>query len=137
MIHQISKIVILAIMISSISYYSLQAQEKAGPEMDFEVKEHDFGDIEQGDKVEYTFEFTNVGNQPLIIQNVLTTCGCTAPEWPRDPVKSGESASIKIKFNSAGKSGIQNKIIRIMSNAGQSPEILKIKANVLVNADKS
>ncbi|MTI19819.1 DUF1573 domain-containing protein, partial [Fulvivirga sp. RKSG066] len=80
---------------------------KSGPVMSFEEEKHDFGDIHQGDKVEHVFQFENTGNEPLIITNVQTTCGCTAPEWPKDPVAPGQTGKIKVVFNSAGKIGRQ------------------------------
>src|SRR5210317_2099084 len=83
----------------------VSAQSKDDPVASFEEKSHDFGDLIQGDKVNHTFEFTNTGNQPLIISNVVTTCGCTATKWPKKPVAPGKSGQIKITFNSSGKMG--------------------------------
>lgn len=92
-----------------------------GPVITFEKKVHDFGDIVQGDKVEQTFTFTNTGNEPLIITNVQVTCGCTTPKgWPRDPIAAGGKGEITIAFNSAGKSGRQNKVVTIVSNAANA-----------------
>ncbi len=102
-----------------------------GPHISFVESSHDFGDIEQGDKVEFTFEFTNDGDAPLVISNVQTTCGCTASSWPREPIAVGEKSKIDVTFNSAGKSGQQNKVITIMSNATNNPEKVKIVTNIL------
>lgn len=89
-----------------------------GAFISWEKATHDFGDIAAGDKIEHTFRFTNIGNQPLVITNVSTQCGCTAPKgWPRDPVQPGGSGEITISFNSAGKFGRQNKVATIISNA--------------------
>jgi hypothetical protein len=112
------------------------AQEKSvtvtdGPQIVFEETTHDFGEITQGDKVEHTFKFENSGNQPLIISNVQVTCGCTASDWPRDPIAPGASSSITIKFNSAGKMGMQNKVVTILSNAVTPRTRITIKTNVL------
>lgn len=106
-----------------------------GPFIKFSEMSHDFGDIEQGDKVEYTFEFTNTGDAPVVISNVLTTCGCTASSWPREPVLPGTSSKIEVSFNSAGKIGHQNKVITIMSNATNNPERVKIVTNILPKTD--
>lgn len=102
-----------------------------GSKITFSEKSFDFGDIGQGDKVEYTFEFENTGTEPLILSDVRTTCGCTAPQWPREPIAPGVKASLKVVFNSAGKMGMQNKVITVMSNAVNSPERVKIVANIL------
>lgn len=101
-----------------------------GPKISFSEKSFDFGDIKQGQKVEHVFAFENVGNEPLILSDVRTTCGCTAPEWPREPIAPGAKASIKVVFNSAGKMGMQNKVITVMSNAVNNPERVKIVTNV-------
>jgi hypothetical protein len=94
------------------------ANKVDGAVITFEKKTHDFGDIFQGDKVEETFKFTNTGSEPLIITNVQVTCGCTTPKgWPRDPIMPGGKGELTVAFNSAGKSGRQNKVVTIVSNA--------------------
>jgi hypothetical protein len=94
------------------------ANKANGAVITFEKKTHDFGDIFQGDKVEETFKFTNTGTEPLIITNVQVTCGCTTPKgWPRDPIMPGGKGELTVAFNSAGKSGRQNKVVTIVSNA--------------------
>lgn len=123
--------VVIAGLLAFAYQYPVFSQDKNGPDFKFEKTTHDFGDIHQGDKVEHIFTFTNSGNEPLIISNVLTTCGCTAPSYPKEPVKPGESADIKIDFNSTGKMGKQNKIITILSNAVNQKTQLSITANVL------
>ncbi|MEJ7644488.1 MAG: DUF1573 domain-containing protein [Chryseolinea sp.] len=104
-----------------------------GPVITFEKKVHDFGDIVQGDKVEETFKFTNTGNEPLIITNVQVTCGCTTPKgWPRDPIAAGGTGELIIAFASAGKSGRQNKVVTIVSNAANADgALISFTANVL------
>lgn len=103
-----------------------------GAKIKFEESSFDFGDINQGDVVEHTFAFENVGNQPLILSNVMTTCGCTVPAWPREPIAPGTKSEITVKFNSRGKIGIQNKVITIVSNAVNQNERVKIVTNVKV-----
>jgi hypothetical protein len=107
--------------------------EKEGPIITFEKKSHDFGDITQGDKVEYVFAFENTGTEPLIITNVEVTCGCTTPKgWPRDPILPGEKGELTVSFNTAGKLGRQNKPIIVISNAA-NPEGNRVSfsANIL------
>ena len=113
------------------------AQEEQGEEpltgarIYFAEKSFNFGDINQGDRVEHVFELENTGNEMLILSDVKTTCGCTAPEWPREPIPPGAKASIKVVFNSAGKMGMQNKVITVMSNAVNNPARVKIVTNVM------
>jgi len=128
---------LLAVIILSITTNVVLAQESKstdavqGPFIEFKEELKSFGEINQGDKVEHTFAFVNAGNEPLIISNVLTTCGCTAPSWPKEPIGPGEESSIVVRFNSAGKMGRQNKVITVISNASNNPERVKIQANVL------
>ena len=107
------------------------AEAADGPKINFAEATHDFGDIEQGTKVGHTFEFENAGTEPLILSNVLTTCGCTATDWPRDPIAPGDGGKIEVSFNSAGKMGKQNKVITVVSNAVNAQERVKIITNVL------
>ena len=101
-----------------------------GPVMKFDKEEYNFGAIKQGDKVEYAFEFVNTGKEPLIIAEAHGSCGCTVPEWPKQPLKKGEKGVIKVTFNSAGKQGMQDKTVTITSNATDSPKVLHVKGNV-------
>lgn len=96
----------------------------------FETTEHDFGDIMEGEKVSYSFKFNNVGKDNLVITSVSTTCGCTVTDFPKDPVKPGESGTIEVTFNSSGRSGKQVKVITVATNANPSMSQLTIKANV-------
>ncbi len=108
-----------------------QETQLPGPAITFEEEKYDFGDIYQGDKVEHTFRFENSGDEPLVLSNVAVTCGCTATDWPREPIPPGETASITVEFNSAGKMGQQNKVITIYSNAAKAITKVSIVTNVL------
>jgi len=116
---------------------ALKAQEEIEPDtsrfaqMEFENSVFNFGDLFQKEKAVHIFVFKSVGNAPLIIDNVLTTCGCTAPEWPKVPIQSGEKGEIKIVFDSSSKIGRQNKVITIRSNAKSGDYRLRISAMVL------
>lgn len=94
-----------------------KAARQNGAVITWEKKTHDFGNIVQGDKVEHTYYFTNTGNEPLIITNVQVSCGCTTPKWPRDPIPPGGQGELTVGFNSAGKMGMQNKPVTLVSNA--------------------
>lgn len=122
---------LLTVMVCSMTAQSQHEEADDGAEITFAESSKDFGDIFQGDVVEHTFKFENTGTQPLIISNVLVTCGCTATNWPRDPIGAGKSAEITVKFDSKGKNGAQNKIITVVSNAVNPREKISIKTNVL------
>lgn len=119
-------------MVMALTVFAAQAQtEKKGAVIEFNEKSIDFGDITQGDKVEHIFEFTNTGDTPLVISNVAVTCGCTAPNWPKNPVAPGSKGELKVVFNSAGKMGKQNSVVRIYSNASEPIEKVSLISNVL------
>lgn len=96
----------------------------------FNAEEYNFGTIKQGESVTYNFEFVNTGKEPLIISNAAGSCGCTVPEWPKEPIAAGGKGTIKVTFNSAGKQGIQDKTVTLQSNAAQNPLVLHLKGNV-------
>jgi hypothetical protein len=100
------------------------------PVLIFEKLEHDFGTITEGQKVTYTYKFKNTGAAPLIIQNAQPSCGCTAPDWTREPIPVGGSGFVKAEFDSKGKPGMQNKSITVTSNTFPKTTQLKFKANV-------
>ncbi|HEY9256378.1 DUF1573 domain-containing protein [Chitinophaga sp.] len=82
----------------------------------FEEKVHNFGEIVAGEKVEYSFKFTNTGSSPLLIEDAISSCGCTVPEWPKEPIKPGQSGYMKVIFDSHGKSGYTEKEISVKIN---------------------
>lgn len=99
-------------------------------EMKFNKVEHDFGTINQSDKVEYTFKFTNTGKNDLIISNAVGSCGCTVPEYPKEPIKPGKQGKMKVIFNPAGKTGMQTKTITVNANTPNGVEKLTVKASI-------
>jgi hypothetical protein len=98
---------------------------------------YDFGTLTEGDTVEHVFAFTNTGEFPLIINNITASCGCTTPEWPHEPVAPGEKSSVKVRFNSRGKSGEQSKTITIFANTDPAMTDLHFKALVNPKADSA
>ncbi len=101
-------------------------------EIQFEQLFYNFGSIYQGEQVSYTFKFKNTGSANLIIERVETTCGCTASEYNREPVKPGTSGEIKVKFDSSGKSGKQFKTVIITSNTEPKRVELVMEGEVIV-----
>jgi hypothetical protein len=98
---------------------------------------YDFGTLTEGDTVEHSFAFTNTGEFPLIINNITASCGCTTPEWPREPIAPGAKSSIRVRFNSRGKMGQQNKTITVFANTDPSMTDLQFKALVNPKADST
>lgn len=101
------------------------------PAFEFEEEQHDFGTIKEGDVVEHVFAFKNTGEAPMIISDAKATCGCTVPEWPKEPIPVGESGEIKVRFNSKNKPGVQNKTVTLTSNTWPTTKRIRIKANVV------
>ncbi len=102
----------------------------------FSKSEHDFGVIDEGEIVETTFEFKNTGKTDLIISNAKSTCGCTVPEWPKEPIPVGGSGEITVKFNTTNKPNKQSKVITLTTNTAKGSESVVIKANVTPKAKK-
>lgn len=108
-------------------------QVYAQGKLQFEKETHDFGSIAQGTPVSVEFKFKNTGDQPIILSNVQASCGCTTPEWSKDPVLPGKTAVVKAGYNAAAM-GAFNKSITITSNAANSTQVIFIKGTVV---DKS
>lgn len=100
------------------------------PSFEFENDEHDFGNILEGEKVSYSFKFKNSGTAPLIITNARASCGCTVPNYPKEPVEPGEEGLIDVLFNSSGKSGTFNKSVTIQANTQPAVKVLKITGRI-------
>ncbi|MDX5348327.1 MAG: DUF1573 domain-containing protein [Hymenobacteraceae bacterium] len=113
-----------------LSLLLLNLQAFAQGELKFEKDNHDFGNVTEGTQATYEFKFTNTGNQPVIISNVQASCGCTTPEWTKDPVLPGKTGKIKAVYNSAGRPGSFSKSITVTSNAATPTKVLYIKGMV-------
>jgi len=100
------------------------------PVMTFAKESHDFGQVNEGDKVVYDFFFTNTGKSALIISSAAATCGCTVSEYPKNPLAPGKTGIIHVVFNSTGKSGMQNKTITLTTNTYKGNEELHLVGNV-------
>jgi hypothetical protein len=101
--------------------------------MDFKEIEHDFGTIQQESENKHIFTFTNTGNEPLVISNAKGSCGCTVPNYPREPIAPGESGEIEVVYSPGKQQNQQAKTVTITANTTPETTVLKIKANVLAN----
>lgn len=101
------------------------------PAISFEKDTHDYGRIILGEKVTYSFKFTNTGQADLIISNVSSSCGCTVPTFTKTPVKAGEKGIISVTFDSENRKGFQHKTITVLTNTVPNSTTLNIKAMVV------
>lgn len=113
----------------AINVNAQEAIKIGGPDISFEKEIHDYGVIQQHGNGQCEFVFTNTGTEDLIISNAKGSCGCTVPDWPREPVKPGESSSIKVKYDTK-RIGLINKSVTITSNGSTPTKIIRIKGEV-------
>lgn len=113
--------------------FAASAQDNTKAEFKFNEEKHDFGKIAQGKPVNTTFEFTNIGKEPLILTAVQPSCGCTAADFTKTPVKPGDKGIIKITYNAAVVSPF-TKTITVTSNAATPTKILYIVGEVIAGA---
>lgn len=106
------------------------------PKFKFETETFDFGTITQGEKVSFTFRFTNVGKGNLIISAANGSCGCTVPEYPKKPIAEGEQGQINVTFDSEGKSGKQQKTVTIVANTYPNQKVLYVVGEILAPASQ-
>ncbi len=96
----------------------------------FDEMSYAWGKIKEGEKMTHNFKFTNTGNNDLIISDARGSCGCTVPEWPKEPIKAGKSAEIKVIFDSKGKVGEQSKTVTVTANTEPTNTVIMIKGTV-------
>jgi len=133
---RVSTVIWLFSLIFFVGGLSAVAQEtkevkKGGksPEISFDYLEYDYGTIYEGDPGECEFTFKNTGKEPLVLSQVYSSCGCTVPSWPKDPIMPGKTSSIKVKYNT--RVGAINKTITVISNAEEKPKVeLRIRGTV-------
>ena len=104
------------------------------PVMTFDRTIHDFGTIQEGERVETLFTFTNTGKSDLVIVDARGSCGCTVPEYPKNtPIAPGATGQIRVSFDSSNKPNLQQKTVTISANTDSGRETIRIKA--MVQAD--
>ncbi|HPS63912.1 MAG TPA: DUF1573 domain-containing protein [Bacteroidales bacterium] len=106
-----------------------QPENPNAPEIQFDKTVHDYGTIVQGGDGTCEFKFTNVGKEPLILSRPQSSCGCTVPTWPQEPVLPGKSDVIKVTYNT-NNVGTINKTVTVTSNAKTNRVVLQIKGTV-------
>jgi len=127
----IKRIALILLLLTHLPEWA-HAQLLNGPALVFLNMTHDFGQFsEEGGPVSYRFMFVNTGSQPLVVQNVEASCGCTSPDWTKAPVMPGDTGYVAATYDPAGRPGPFTKTLAVSSNANQPQAILTIKGNVL------
>lgn len=101
-------------------------------EIKFDEEVFDFGKITQGEKVSHAFHFVNTGKNSLIISGASGSCGCTVPEYPKEPIAVGGDGNINVVFSSEGKSGLQEKTVTVVTNCEPATRVIRIKTEIIV-----
>jgi hypothetical protein len=128
---QILSILTVFLLTSSVSFAQTEVQLDNGPVISVDKDVHNYGELEKGGDPYCEFTITNKGNEPLIISNAKGSCGCTVPEWSREPILPGESTVMKVKYDTK-RVGPINKSVTVTSNAVNEPtKVLRIKGKVL------
>ena len=96
----------------------------------FDELAYNWGSVKEGDKMTHIFKFKNTGSNDLIISDAHGSCGCTVPEWPKEPIKAGKTGEIKVVFDSKGKPGDQQKTVTLTANTDPANTVLTIKGAV-------
>ena len=122
---------LLAVMLIITVCLPVKAKEKEKAEIKFEQTTHDFGMIkEKGGPVSYEFTFTNTGNSNLLIYDAKAECGCTTPDYPKQPIVPGKQGKIKVTYNPLGRPGGFTKVVTVKTNGSPSKVHLKIRGTV-------
>lgn len=121
----------LILFVVALSAYGQKEAVKTGPQIHFDEKLFNFGTITQGDTVEHTFLFKNIGVEALRITSARGSCGCTVPSFTKGFIEPGKEGEVFVRFKSAGKRGNQNKTVTLMTNsADNKPVVLTLRGMV-------
>ena len=116
-----------------LSIFALVTFAAGEAEIKFEKTSHNFGSFPETEKVTCTFKFTNTGDNMLVIHQAIASCGCTVPQYPKQPIKPGESGEIKVTYDGSGKfPGHFKKSITLRTNAKQEIVRLYIEGDMVV-----
>ncbi len=121
---------IVLVLFVGLLAFNLSAQEKKA-KIEFKTETVDYGKVERGGNGVRVFEFTNTGDAPLIISKVNSSCGCTIPKKPKDPIMPGKTGIIEVKYDTKRPAGPIRKAITVISNADTPTKVLKIKGELV------
>lgn len=126
---KLTLLLLSCLMFAGMSLVAQDTDNPNAPEITFERDLHDFGTIDYAGDGTYAFKFTNTGNDPLIISSAQGSCGCTVPQWPKDPVLKGQSNFINVSYDTK-RPGPFTKTVTIQSNAKTAAKVITIKGVV-------
>ncbi|WP_018342402.1 DUF1573 domain-containing protein [Cytophaga aurantiaca] len=122
-----SRIYLLIVFVFSCAFYS-----NAQADIQFKEMGHDFGKVQAGkDTLWYNFVVTNTGNEPLLIQDIKTSCDCTLAQWPKTPIMPGRTAIVRGGFKIENKSGTFEKSLYIITNTSPATTILYLRGEII------
>ena len=127
------------VVLATFSAFSQEATKAVanGPQITLDKEVHDYGTIKQGANGTSEFTIKNTGNAPLIVSRAKGSCGCTVPEWPKEPIMPGESAVMTVKYDTK-RIGAINKSVTISSNATNAEtKVVRIKGTVIDSQNTS
>lgn len=132
-----STLYLLSLLVASLFGVTAMAQELPQDDskkaaIEFAESEHDFGTISEGDgPVSFVFTFKNVGNAPLVLTRVISSCGCTTPSFSKDPIAPGKEGKVTVTYDPAGRVYPFVKTISVYSNGKKGPAVLTIRGEVI------
>lgn len=129
-------VILLTTLLSCSQTANSDENDKKTANISFVETEHDYGTIAYNGEGLCEFKFENTGKEPLVLNNVSSSCGCTVPEWTKEPIDPGKKGSIKVKYNTRIP-GKFNKAVTVYSNAPNSPTVLRISGVVENNTPET
>ncbi len=119
------------LLILSVLFIAARFPLMAQSVISFDKTTQHLGFVRQGDTLNFQYKFTNTGNQPLIISDTKVECGCTVVEKPTDPILPGKQGILKVTFHTVSTIDIQNRTVTVLSNAKNSPTVVRFKCVVM------
>jgi hypothetical protein len=130
--------IVACLFVFTFSAMAQDAKTVNGPQIKFDKETHDYGKVPINGDGNCVFTFTNTGDEPLVLSNVRAGCGCTVPQWPREPVLPGESAEIKVRYTTLNRAHTINKTIVVTSNSlTKNTVVLRIAGEVVAAVEQA
>jgi hypothetical protein len=119
------------LFVTALISQNANAQIVSGAKIEFSKETHDYGTVKYGADGTCTFDFTNTGTEPLIISNAKGSCGCTVPEWPKEPIAPGATGTIKVSYDTKRPGAISKSVTITCNDAAEPTKVIRITGNVL------